>query len=156
MKVTSQTIQTLYDADYQLWLTRTVQQLRDSDYDNIDWDNLVEEIEAMGKRDKQRLESNLIIVLLHLLKWQFQPQKRSGSWEASIIEHRRRIHRSLEDSPSLKAYLEATLNRSYQSARKQAKAETGLSLETFPNKCPYSVVEVLDEGFYPGRLDIPD
>jgi hypothetical protein len=75
----------------------TLDKLRSQDYANIDWKNLIEEIEDMGKRERQSIKSNLIVVLLHLLKWQFQPERRSGSWESSIIEHRRRIREALSN-----------------------------------------------------------
>ena len=142
-------VRTLYDRDYLEWINLTLNQLRNQDYTSVDWQNLIEEIEDMGKGERRSLESNLVIVLLHLLKWQFQPQYRTGSWEGSIIEHRRRIRKALGDSPSLKSYLETVLIECYESAVKQAKAETQLPLETFPAICPYNVAEVLDDDFLP-------
>lgn len=98
--------QKLYESDYMKWIETTVEKLRFRDYSNIDWENLIEEIEDMGRSERRSLESNLVVVLMHLLKWQFQPDKRSGSWKGSIAEHRRRIRKTLQDSPSLKPYLE--------------------------------------------------
>ncbi len=135
---------TAYDKDYQLWLQETVEKLRLGNYDAVDWENLIDEIESMGKRDRHRLKSNLIILLMHLLKWDYQQEKRSGSWESTIIEHRRRIIDDLADSPSLKPYLLTILGSAYETARKRAKAETGLSLEKFPVDCPYSIEFLLD------------
>lgn len=129
--------QTLYESDYLAWLENTLGKLRTQQYEQVDWENLIEEIETMGRSEKNVLESNLIIILLHLLKWQYQPQKRSGSWERSIIEHRRRVRKALQDSSSLKPYLVTILEESYAEAVKQAKAETGLPLATFPKACPY-------------------
>ena len=140
---------TLYDRDYLEWINLTLDQLRKQDYTSVDWQNLIEEIEDMGKGERRSLETNLVIVLWHLLKWQFQPQYPTGSWECSIIERRRRIRKSLEDSPSLKYYLETVLTECYESAVKQAKAETQLPLETFPAICPYNVAEVLEDYFWP-------
>ena len=76
---------TAYDKDYQLWLQETVEKLRLGNYDAVDWENLIDEIESMGKRDRHRLKSNLIILLMHLLKWDYQQEKRSGSWESTNI-----------------------------------------------------------------------
>jgi Domain of unknown function DUF29 len=136
---------TTYDQDYQLWLQETIGKLRLGDYKAVDWENLIDEIESMGKRDRQRLKSNLIILLMHLLKWDFQAEKRSGSWESTIIEHRRRIIDDLEDSPSLKPYLDEILSSAYETARQRAKAETGLSLQHFPAACSYSINDLLDQ-----------
>ena len=139
----------LYETDYLQWIETTIEHLRNGDYDDIDWDNLIDEIEDMARSQRHKLKSNLVVVLLHLLKWQYQPEKRTGSWEASLLEHRRRIRDAIRDSPSLKPYLETILTESHISARKQAKAETGLSLETFPIDCPYDVSSILDDDFLP-------
>jgi hypothetical protein len=139
----------LYETDYLKWLNNTIQQIQDQDYDHIDWQNLIEEIEDMGRNERRALESNLIIVFLHLLKWQYQPQKRTGSWERSLIEHRRRIRRALKESPSLNSYLEEILLESYTEAVKQAKAETKLPISTFPPECPYQLSTIIDDDFLP-------
>ena len=140
---------TLYDQDYVQWIEATLQQLRDRHYERVDWDNLMEEIEDMGKRERRSLESNLVIVLLHLLKWQFQPEQRTGSWSGSIAEHRRRIAKLLRDSPSLTAYIDSIFSDCYEDAREQAYLETGLPLERFPADCPYEIADVLDRQFWP-------
>ena len=139
----------LYETDYLQWIETTAEKLHSRDYANVDWDNLIEEIEDMGRSERRSLESNLIVVLLHLLKWQYQPERRSGSWEASIIEHRRRIKKALKESPSLQPYLESIFAEAYVEAVKQAKAETGLPLEAFPLQCPYKLTAVVDDEFLP-------
>lgn len=160
----------LYNTDYLQWIKTTVEKLHSRDYANVDWDNLIEEIEDIGRSEQGSLESNLIVLLLHLLKWQYQPERRSGSWESSIIEHRRRIKQALKESPSLKTYFESIFSESYIEAVKQAKAEsrgknrvggtptppelfkraeTGLPLETFPSQCPYELAALLDDEFLP-------
>jgi hypothetical protein len=78
----------LYEADYLSWLESTAAALKRKDYGATDWENVIEEIEDMGRRERQSLKSNLVTLLLHLLKWQFQPDKQCNSWKASIIEHR--------------------------------------------------------------------
>jgi Domain of unknown function DUF29 len=144
--------QKLYETDYLKWIETTVEKLRVRDYANIDWENLIEEIEDMGRSERRSLESNLVVLLLHLLKWQFQPDRRSGSWKGSIAEHRRRIRKSLQDSPSLKPYLEEVFSECYSDALEQASAETELSIETFPQLCLYTSAEVLDSNFWPGFI----
>jgi hypothetical protein len=141
--------QTLYDTDYLQWIEATVEKLQSQNYANVDWENLIEEIADMGKSERRSLKSNLIVILVHLLKWQFQPEKKSGSWEASIIEHRRRVKEALDDSPSLKSYLESVFAECYAQAVKQAKAETNLPVESFPLMCPYDLPEVTDDEFLP-------
>ncbi|OCR02310.1 hypothetical protein BCD67_20135 [Oscillatoriales cyanobacterium USR001] len=141
--------QSLYELDYLKWIETTVEKLRSQDYSNVDWENLIEEIESMGRSDRRSLESNLMIVIMHLLKWQFQPELRSLSWKSSIVEHRRRIRKALKDSPSLKPYLEEIFSECYWDAVEQASAETGLALTVFPQLCPYTYTEVLDADFMP-------
>jgi Domain of unknown function DUF29 len=141
--------QTLYETDYLQWLETTVEKLQSQDYANVEWENLIEEIADMGRSERRSLKSNLIVILVHLLKWQFQPEKRSGSWEGSIIEHRRRVKEALDDSPSLKSYIESIFAECYAQAVKQAKAETSLSADSFPVICPYQLPEVTDDEFLP-------
>jgi len=90
-------------------------------YEKVDWENLLEEIEDTGKGERQAIRSNLVIVLLHLLKWQFQPEHRTGSWAASITEHRRPILDSLNDSPSLKSAIAEGLEKCYLPVNKPTK-----------------------------------
>ncbi len=139
----------LYEVDYLQWLETTVAQLRSQAYPDVDWVHVIEEIEDMGKRERRSLKSNLIVVLLHLLKWQFQPERRSGSWESSLLEHRRRIRETLADSPSLLVFGREVLADAYGQAIKQAKAETGLPLNRFPQACPYGIEAILDDDFLP-------
>ena len=138
---------TLYDTDYMQWLTTTVDKLRRQDYAHVDWANLIEEIEDMGKRERRSLESNLTILLLHLLKWKYQSDKRSGSWAGSIALHRRRINKILKDSPSLKPQLEKVLPEAYGDAVRQAAAETQLPVDTFPSECEFTLLQIMDDSF---------
>jgi hypothetical protein len=139
----------LYEADYLGWLEATANALKRKDYGAIDWENMLEEIEDMGRRERQSLKSNLVILLLHLLKWQFQPDKQSNSWNASIVEHRQRLQDSLEESPSLKPYLDTILIKAYGNAVERAAAETGLPEATFPKDCPYGISQIMAKGFLP-------
>lgn len=140
---------TLYEADYMQWILTTAEKLRHQEYAHVDWANLIEEIEDMGKRERRGLESNLTVLILHLLKWQHQPNRRTGSWAGSIVEHRRRILKALKDSPSLEPYLVSVFAEAYQEAVEQAAAETMLSTETFPNVCEFELGQVMDKDFLP-------
>ena len=140
----TKSIDNLYNEDYYLWLRNTAQLIREKRFSEVDADNLVEEIEDMGRSEKRALESNLVVLLLHLLKYRYQPYKRSNSWKASIREHRRRLRKALQDSPSLKGYCEEVFVECYEDARQQASDETGLSLDKFPIKSPFSISEVFD------------
>ncbi|MGK7929097.1 MAG: DUF29 domain-containing protein [Spirulina sp.] len=139
----------LYDRDYYLWLQATVNHLQDKNFAQLDIENLIEEIESMGKREKRAVESNLVIVLLHLLKWNYQPELRSRSWKATVREHRRRLRKDLQESPSLKNYLQEVFAECYQDAREAAADETGLSLNHFPIESPFSP----DDALHPNYLD---
>jgi hypothetical protein len=141
--------QGLYETDYLKWIETTVEKLRVRDYSSVDWENLIEEIEDMGRSERRSLESNLVVVLTHLLKWQYQRDFRSGSWKGSIAEHRRRIRKALKESPSLKPYLQEVFAECYLDAVEQASAETELPVERFPGECPYTSAEVLDSNFLP-------
>lgn len=139
----------LYNTDFVQWIEVTVKQLRNQNYTAVDWANLIEEIEDMSRRERKALKSNLIVVLLHLLKWQFQPDPRSGSWRSSIREHRRRLNDDLKDSPSLVPYLQEVFAECYTNAGEQAADETGLPLSTFPEVCPYTLERSLNPDFLP-------
>ena len=135
---------TLYEQDFCLWIDNTVRQIKQGNINNLDWDNLLEEIESMGRREKNSLESNLTILLMHLLKWKYQPTKRTNSWAYTITEHNLRIQKTFKHSPSLKRYFEEVFAECYTDARKLAARETGLSLNDFPEKCPFTQEEVLN------------
>ncbi|NJP09985.1 MAG: DUF29 domain-containing protein [Leptolyngbyaceae cyanobacterium RU_5_1] len=139
----------LYETDFVRWVETTVNHLRAQDYACVDWANLIEEIEDMSRRERKSLKSNLVVILLHLLKWQYQPEFRSGSWRGSIREHRRRINDDLNDSPSLIPYFQEVVAECYANAREQAADETGLPLETFPLDCQFTSEQLLDSEFLP-------
>lgn len=147
------TAKPLYETDFLAWIETTATQLRDHNYGVVDWENLLEEIDAMGRREKRKLESNLVILLQHLLKWQYQPSMRSGSWKGSIREHRRRIRKDLQDSPSLNPYFLEAIAEAYEDAREAAADETGLPLDLFPVDCDYTIEQIRDREFLPGAID---
>lgn len=144
------TTSTLYDRDFYLWLERTAMLLRKGEFSQLDMPNLIEEIEAMGRSEKDALESNLVVVLMHLLKYTYQPSMRSNSWKSSIREHRRRLKKALKNSPSLKPYLNEVFAEAYLDARDLAADETGLSLENFPLQSPFTIEQTLNPDYLPG------
>ncbi|WP_353673597.1 DUF29 domain-containing protein [Synechocystis sp. LKSZ1] len=139
----------LYEQDYYAWLQATAKQLKDNQLQGLDRLNLLEEIESMGRSEKNALGSNLQILLMHLLKYRYQPEKRSNSWLLTIFEHRDRIEEALEQSPSLQPYLREIFHKCYAKARQKAALETGLALNTFPAESPFSLDETLDVDFLP-------
>ena len=145
----SHSLKTLYDTDFHLWLESNINLLKEGKLHHLDLENLIEELESMGRNDKSSLESNLTILLMHLLKYQYQIDKRTNSWRYTIIEHRDRINISCKHSPSLKRYFEAIFYECYQKSRRYAAKETQLPLITFPSECPFTQSQVLDEDFLP-------
>jgi hypothetical protein len=139
----------LYEQDYALWLQSAIAQLQAGRLSEVDQNHLIEELEDMGRRQKNALKSNLRVVLLHLLKYQHQPSNCSNSWKATLREHRLRIDDELADSPSLKRYLVDIFETCYQQARNLAADETGLDLETFSPSSPFTVENVVDIEYLP-------
>lgn len=141
--------QKLYDQDFVLWIAETRHELEHRNFEQLDLENLITEIEDMGKSQKHALEGNLAIILLHLLKWSYQPEKRSSSWKFSLREHRQRLHKAFRDSPSLKVYYLQVLAACYQDSRELAADETELDLITFPVELPFTPEQILDTEFIP-------
>ena len=139
----------LYDRDYYLWLKHTAQLIKEGKFSELDTANLIEEIEDMGRSEKRAVKSNLVILLLHLLKYKYQPAKRTNSWKASIREHRRRLRDDFKVSPSLKRYFEEVFDECYQDGRELAADETGLPIHTFPTKSPFTPSEALNPDYLP-------
>ena len=137
----------LYDADFIQWIDNAAERLRQGRFDQLDIENLIDEVESLGRSEKNALKSNLSIVLMHLLKWQYQADKHSNRWIRTIDEHRYRIQLSLESSPSLKNDYLDSIETSYASARKKAARETRLEISTFPVACPYTATQILDDDF---------
>ncbi|MEG3438466.1 DUF29 domain-containing protein [Pannus brasiliensis CCIBt3594] len=134
-----------YLADFNSWVTQTTRLLRESRWHEIDVTHLIEEVENFGKSERRAIASQLTRLLRHLLKWQYQPQRRSDSWLDSITDARTQIELVIEDSPSLRSYPAEQLEESYQRARRQAASQTGMEISVFPDVCPYSPELVLAE-----------
>ena len=138
-----------YSKDYCLWLSHTVRLLSEGKFSEVDVANLIEELEDMGRSEQRAIESNLVVVLLHLLKYKHQPEKRTNSWKASIREHRRRLKRAFRLSPSLIRYFDEVFAECYQDSRSQAADENGLPLDIFPAESPFKPYEVLNSDYLP-------
>ncbi len=140
---------TLYDQDFNLWIDAQRAALNEQRYDDLDLSNLLEELDGLTRRDKRALKSHLRVLLTHLLKWQYQKQKRTTSWQLSIDNSRLEVADILDDSPSLRNYMSEVFASCYQVARKQASKETQTFIDTFPAHCPYSLESVLKDDAYP-------
>ncbi|XPM52555.1 MAG: DUF29 domain-containing protein [Leptolyngbya sp. IPPAS B-1204] len=139
----------LYEQDYYRWLTETAAALADGRFSELDVLNLVDELESMGKSQKRAIESYLNVLLLHLLKWKYQSNHRSGSWKSSIRNSRRAIQKRIAESPSLRTYPKTVFLECYAVARENVADETELPLEVFPELPPFTFEQVLDETFLP-------
>jgi len=142
-------LKSLYDIDFNLWVESQVSALKAQRVGDLDLSHLIEEIEDLARRDKKAIRSYLKVLLLHLLKWQYQPDKRSKSWKASISNSRIEIEDILLDSPSLRNYLPTVVDKAYENALRLAADEARLTIETVPAECPYELEKALDLNFLP-------
>ena len=136
-----------YERDFYSWLIEQAQLLRESRFDALDRENLVEEIESLGREQFNKLESALRVLLTHVLKWDHQPERRSRSWVLSIEAQQIGIENVLTDNPGLKPRIPEAIARGYRSARIEAARETGLEKSAFPETCPYSFDELMSRDF---------
>ena len=139
----------LYSTDFSTWISQTAQLLRERRWHDIDVANLIDEVEDLGKSERRAIGSQLTRLLLHLLKWQYQPQRRSDSWLDSITDARTQIDLAIQDSPSLKGYPAEQLEESYRRARRQAAIQTKLEISVFPQTCQYSLDLVVADDWLP-------
>lgn len=140
----------LYESDFYRWIGATAQHLRNRDASALDWENLTEEIEDLGRSASRELRNRLRVLMMHLLKWQFQPELRDGStWRATIREHRRQIASLFEQSPSLKPQLARVWSKVYRDAAEDAADEMGTDKNALPVSCPFTREQVLDLEFLP-------
>ena len=152
-------LEPLYEQDFQIWIDSTIQHLRNGQFESLDIEHLIEELNSLGKSEQNALKSNLMILLAHLLKVKIQfdaPDTMKMSWYNSIIEHRQRVLSSLEDTPSLKSFLVQAIEKAYPQACKLAIKESKFAAlgvripddSEYPNICPFTLEQILDENFY--------
>ncbi len=140
---------TLYDRDLVEWAARNADLLRNHRFDEADIENIAEEIEDLGKSLRNSLGSHSTNLIAHLLKWQFQPQRRSRSWQRTIVNSRTEIEPILDQSPSLKAHLVDFLSKDYVAAVRLTAVEMGINPSVLPASCPYSIEQLLDYDYLP-------
>lgn len=138
-----------YENDVVLWFEQQVELLRTGQFNRLDLGNLIEELEAMPARDRRELRSRLEVLLIHLLKFQFQPEHRCGSWLGTISGQRSEIAGLLKQSPSLRREVQHYADSSYANAVFRASSETGLPKTTFPTENPFDCEQLLDLQFLP-------
>lgn len=139
----------LYETDFYEWTQGQARLLRERRWADLDLENVAEEIETLGRSDKRQIESRLQVLIAHLLKWKYQPGLRPQSWSGTITEQRLRIEDLLKESPSLDRYPANVFLRQYLGARLKASAQTGIAFDLFPERCPFTIEEVLDVDFFP-------
>ncbi|MEL4895454.1 DUF29 domain-containing protein [Crocosphaera sp. Alani8] len=137
----------LYDQNFCLWIETTIKQIKTQDFDKIDWDNVIEELDSLGKSEKRELKNHLVVLLEHLLKlacWETEKEYNQRNWKGTIREQRRQILLLLEDSPSLKPLFYENLPKCYSEARKIVLDKTSLSDRLIPLEIPFPVEDILN------------
>jgi hypothetical protein len=138
----------LYETDFHAWAMEQAALIRRLAPEGLDVENLAEEIETLGRSERREIERRLVVLLTHLVKYKFQPDKRKGGWEASIRVQRRDLKDVLSENPSLRALPSDVLGRAYEKARYIAAIETGLVVEDMPATCPFALEQVMDDDFF--------
>jgi hypothetical protein len=138
-----------YNSDFYGWTQEQAAILRSGRFSEVDIVNLIEEVESMGRSERRELVSRLSVLLSHLLKWRYQAYRRGTSWELSIKNQRLEFSEVLDENPSLKSQLAEILEFAYKKARITAAKETKITLSVFPEICPWSYEQILDDDFYP-------
>ena len=138
-----------YEQDFYSWTQEQAELLKTGRFSELDIANLIEEVESMGRSEKRELESRLTILLLHLLKWKYQEVRRGRSWQLSIDEQRIQFEKTLNENPGLKPALDLIIKDAYKLAVIRAARETRISKAIFPERCPWTLAQFIEEGFYP-------
>jgi hypothetical protein len=143
----------LYESDFYRWATAQATAIRNKRLElealGIDWSNVAEELDTLGRSERGGLRSRLTILLLHLLKWLHQPMHQNPGWRRTIENQREAVGELLSQSPSLKHLLDRIIQSAYRDARGDAAVETGLSQDTFPTSCRWTAARILDADLLP-------
>ena len=138
-----------YEKDFYSWTQEQAELLKTGRFSELDVDNLIEEVESMGRSEKRELESRLTILLLHFLRWKYQEVRRGKSWQLSIDEQRIKFEETLNENPGLKPQLDEIVKKAYKLAVIKAARESKISKSIFPERCPWTLAHFIDDGFYP-------
>lgn len=138
-----------HDEDFYGWAMAEAQLLKEGKLSELDIDNLIEELQEMGRSEKYQLINRFSILMAHLLKWQFQNELAGHSWKCSIKEQRNKIKRLLQENPSLKPKINESMTHGYVDAVILASKDTGFAEKHFPTQCPYTFEQMMNDEFYP-------
>jgi hypothetical protein len=133
----------MYDKDFYRWALLQTEHIKNREFDKVDFENVAEEIESLGRSDKRSLKSHLEKLLMHMLKIAFQPDKHTKSWDKTFFNSRKKIGVIIDESPSLKREVPNMIDKCFEQAKKDTAFETGLPAKTFPKECPLTLKEVL-------------
>jgi len=139
----------IHDTDFYTWTQEQSALLKQGRFMDADVEHLIEELESMGISERRELINRLGVLLAHLLKWQYQPERRGNSWKATVKEQRQKVARILRQNPGLKPFTKESLEDAYSDAIQIAVRETGLDEITFPIVSPWRIGQVLDMDFWP-------
>ena len=139
----------LYEQDVYAWAQETAALIRAGKWHAVDAETVAEEVESVGASEYRAVSSAVYQILVHLLKWRYQPHRQSRSWQGSIVEHRNRVPRGLRRAPSLAREIPMMMVEEYPAACRKVSAQTGLPLATFPQACPWTAAQILDDDFWP-------
>lgn len=139
----------LYDRDYYTWALKQAEALRERRFEDLDLPNLIDEVGDMARSEARQLETRMEVLLLHLLKWTYEPELRSKSWRLTLDEQRLRVGKLLKHNPGLKTKTAEITRDAYESARLQAARESTLEKNDFPATCPWIFEQAIDDGFWP-------
>ena len=142
---------TSYESDVVAWAKEQAALIRAGQFDQLDLTHIAEEIEDVGKSEQRELASRMAVLLAHILKWKFQPQKRSMSWTLTIKEQRRLLVRRVQKTPSLSPMLSDPewVDEIWVDAKSLAEKETGLDMSNYPEICPWPMADVLTPDWLP-------
>ena len=144
-------MQKLYETDFYAWIQEQANLLRNHQWRQLDLSNLIEEIESLGRQQRAELRNRLSVLIGHLLKWEYQPDRRSRSWLNTIRIQRIDTLELIEENPSLKPYLQEVLQKAYIKGIVLASGDINLPVKTFPQYCLYTLDDILSDRFYPGE-----
>lgn len=139
----------LYERDFHAWTQEQAGLLQSGNWGALDCENIMEEILSMGRGERRELVNHLVILMLHLLQWQYQPKRRGRSWRLIIKEQHNQVLDHMRDNPSLESQMPGVLEDAYRRCKIKIEKETGLAEQTFPLTCPWTFEHIMDEGFLP-------